>query len=86
MITISRPEARNALDGAVGPRPGGAVDELDADGDLRAGVLTGAGGTFCSGMDLKAYLKGETPALRRPRALRYHQDAAAEAADRRGRG
>jgi enoyl-CoA hydratase len=36
-----------------------AVDELDARDDLRVGILTGAGGTFCSGMDLKAFLRGE---------------------------
>ena len=46
---------------AVGIRD--AVDELDATDDLRAGVLTGAGGTFSSGMDLKAFLKGEMPAF-----------------------
>ena len=38
-----------------------ALDELDAYDDLRVGVLTGAGGTFCAGMDLKAFLKGESP-------------------------
>ncbi len=46
--------------------PGGvaaAVDELDASDDLRAGVLTGAGGFFSAGMDLKAFLRGETPAI-----------------------
>ena len=40
-----------------------AVDELDADPELRVGVLTGAGGTFSAGMDLKAFLRGETPAI-----------------------
>src|SRR5579859_6053232 len=64
VITINRPEARNALNGAVAVGIRDAADELDADGDLRAGVLTGAGGTFSAGMDLKAFLKGETPAFR----------------------
>ena len=59
VIVISRPEARNALNGAVAAGVRDAVDELDADGELRAGVLTGAGGTFSSGMDLKAFLKGD---------------------------
>jgi enoyl-CoA hydratase len=63
VITINRPEARNALNGAVAAGIRDAADELDADSDLRAGVLTGAGGTFSAGMDLKAFLKGETPAF-----------------------
>ncbi|MCF6508305.1 crotonase/enoyl-CoA hydratase family protein [Blastococcus sp. MG754426] len=63
VITINRPEARNALDGEVARAVAAAVDELDADGDLRAGVLTGAGGTFSSGMDLKAFLRGESPSI-----------------------
>ena len=63
VITINRPEARNALNGAVAAGIRDAADELDADSDLRAWVLTGAGGTFSAGMDLKAFLKGETPAF-----------------------
>ena len=59
VITINRPEAKNALNGAVARGIAAAVDELDASDDLRVGVLTGAGGTFCSGMDLKAFLRGE---------------------------
>ncbi|HTX29274.1 MAG TPA: crotonase/enoyl-CoA hydratase family protein [Streptosporangiaceae bacterium] len=63
VITINRPAARNALNGAVAAGIRDAVDELDADRELRAGVLTGAGGTFSAGMDLKAFLKGETPSF-----------------------
>ena len=63
VITINRPDARNALDRAVAEGVAAAVDELDADDELRAGVLTGAGGTFSSGMDLKAFLRGESPAI-----------------------
>src|SRR4051812_8653416 len=63
VITINRPGARNALDAAVARGVVEAVDELDAADDLRAGVLTGAGGTFSAGMDLKAFLRGETPAI-----------------------
>ena len=63
VITINRPEARNALNGAVAVGIRDAVDELDATPELRAGVLTGAGGTFSAGMDLKAFLKGETPSF-----------------------
>jgi enoyl-CoA hydratase len=63
VITINRPEARNALNRAVAIGVRDAVDELDAAADLRAGVLTGAGGTFSSGMDLKAFLQGEAPSF-----------------------
>jgi enoyl-CoA hydratase len=63
VITINRPQARNALDAAVARGVAAAVDELDASDDLRAGVLTGAGGVFSAGMDLKAFLRGETPAI-----------------------
>jgi enoyl-CoA hydratase len=63
VITINRPEARNAVNGAVARGIAGALDLLDDDADLRVGVLTGAGGTFCSGMDLKAFLTGESPAV-----------------------
>ena len=63
VITINRPEARNALDRTVAEGVAAAVDELDASDELRAGVLTGAGGTFSSGMDIKAFLRGESPAI-----------------------
>jgi enoyl-CoA hydratase len=63
VITINRPEAKNALDRAVAEGVAAAVDELDASDELRVGVLTGAGGTFSAGMDLKAFLRGETPAI-----------------------
>jgi len=63
VITINRPEVRNALDGAVARGVAAAVDELDSSDDLRAGVLTGAGGSFSAGMDLKAFLRGETPSI-----------------------
>jgi enoyl-CoA hydratase len=63
VVTINRPDARNALDRAVAEGVAAAVDELDATAELRVGVLTGAGGTFSAGMDLKAFLRGETPAI-----------------------
>jgi enoyl-CoA hydratase len=61
IITINRPEVKNALNGAASRALAAAVDELDADDDLRAGILTGAGATFCAGMDLKGFLTGDTP-------------------------
>jgi enoyl-CoA hydratase len=63
VITINRPEARNALNRAVAVGIRDAADELDSNSGLRAGVLTGAGGTFSSGMDLKAFLNGELPSF-----------------------
>ncbi len=59
IITINRPEQRNAVNRAVSYGVCAAVDEMDARPDLQVGILTGAGGTFCSGMDLKAFLRGE---------------------------
>lgn len=63
VITINRPAARNALNASVARGVAAAVDELDEADELRVGVLTGAGGTFSAGMDLKAFLRGETPAI-----------------------
>ena len=63
LIVINRPEVRNALNLAVATGIRDAVDELDADDELRAGVLTGAGGAFSAGMDLKAFLRGERPSF-----------------------
>lgn len=62
-ITLNRPEAKNAVNRAVAIAVAAALDELDSRRDLRVGILTGAGGTFCSGMDLKAFLKGELPRI-----------------------
>lgn len=63
IITINRPDARNAVNGAVAQGLADAVAELDGNDDLRCGILTGAGGAFCSGMDLKAFMRGELPFL-----------------------
>jgi len=63
VITINRPEARNSINTVTAEAIGAAMDELDARADLTAGVLTGAGGTFCAGMDLKAFLAGERPSI-----------------------
>ncbi|MGH3374187.1 MAG: crotonase/enoyl-CoA hydratase family protein [Actinoallomurus sp.] len=61
VITINRPEARNAVNSAVAKGIAGAVDEFDARKDVSVLVLTGAGGTFCAGMDLKGFLTGDSP-------------------------
>lgn len=65
VLTMNRPEARNAVDQALARAIEAAVTELDDDPDLLVGVLTGAGGTFCSGMDLKAFARGERVATAR---------------------
>ena len=59
VITINRPSQRNAVNRAVSYGVCAAMDELDSNPALHVGILTGAGGTFCSGMDLKAFLRGE---------------------------
>ena len=59
VITINRPQARNAVNEAVASGVAAAIDELDPRRDVAVLVLTGAGGTFCAGMDLKGFLAGE---------------------------
>ena len=61
MITLNRPEVRNAVNAALAAGVAGALDELDDDDSLSVGVLTGAGGFFCAGMDLGAFVRGESP-------------------------
>src|SRR5665213_4367805 len=61
LITIDRPEVRNAVNAAVAAGIAGALEELDGDERLSVGILTGAGGFFCAGMDLGAFVKGESP-------------------------
>jgi len=61
LITLNRPEARNAVNLALAEGVAAALDTLDDDGDLSAGVLTGAGKGFSAGMDLKAFVAGQRP-------------------------
>lgn len=61
IVTLNRPEAKNAANKALSEQVAAAMDRLDGEDDLRVGIITGAGGTFCSGMDLKGFLRGETP-------------------------
>ena len=63
VITINRPKARNAVTAAVAEAVAAALDELDKSDDLVVGIITGAGGTFCAGMDLKGFLRGESPSI-----------------------
>lgn len=61
VITLNRPDQRNAVNAAVAHGIADALDTLDADSELAVGVLTGAGRGFCAGMDLKAFVTGERP-------------------------
>jgi enoyl-CoA hydratase len=61
LITLNRPDARNAINLAVAEGIAAALDELDGDEGLSVGVLTGAGKGFCAGMDLKAFVSGQRP-------------------------
>jgi enoyl-CoA hydratase len=61
VVTINRPAARNAVNEAVARGMAAALDELDTRTDVQVIVLTGAGGTFCAGMDLKGFVAGENP-------------------------
>ena len=59
LITLNRPEAMNSINGALSSGLVAAVEQLDNDAELTAGVLTGAGRGFSAGMDLKAFARGE---------------------------
>jgi enoyl-CoA hydratase len=63
VITINRPAARNAINGAVARGIAAALDTLEARPDISAYVLTGAGGYFSAGMDLKGFLSGDFPVV-----------------------
>lgn len=62
VITLNRPEAKNAVNGPLADALVEATKELDGDDGLTIGVLTGADGGFSSGMDLKAFAEGGPPA------------------------
>src|ERR1700722_10086547 len=59
IVTLNRPQQRNAVNGAVSAGVARALDLLDSSSELRVGVLHGAGSAFCAGMDLKAFAAGE---------------------------
>lgn len=65
LITLDRPQVRNAIDGQTAAALEQAIDDAEADDRVRVIVLTGAGGTFCAGMDLKAAARGELPVTER---------------------
>ncbi len=59
VVTLKRPERRNAVDAATAAALASAFRRFDADRAASVAVLTGAGGTFCAGADLKALVEGE---------------------------
>jgi enoyl-CoA hydratase len=61
VVTLNRPDQRNAINGEVSRGLAEALEQLDADTSLSVGIVTGAGGYFCAGMDLKAFAAGEMP-------------------------
>lgn len=63
IITIGRPEARNAIDGSVARGIENAIDRLEADPECWAGILTGEGSVFCAGADLRAIASGQAATL-----------------------
>ncbi|MEU6037917.1 crotonase/enoyl-CoA hydratase family protein [Actinomadura sp. NPDC047616] len=63
VLTMNRPAARNAVTRNMAHRIAEALDLLDSRADLAVGVITGAGGTFCAGMDLKGFARGERPVV-----------------------
>ncbi|MGV9862323.1 crotonase/enoyl-CoA hydratase family protein [Rhodococcus koreensis] len=63
LITLNRPDARNAMTLAMSERIAAAVDDLESDATLSAAVITGTGTAFCAGMDLKGFLRGEKPSI-----------------------
>ena len=60
LITLNRPDQRNAVNAAIANGVAEALDRLDDDDDLQVGILTGAGKGFSAGMDLKAFVAGES--------------------------
>jgi enoyl-CoA hydratase len=67
LLTINRPEARNAVNGAVASGMEEAIDKLEADDDVWVGVLTGVGPVFSAGADLKAVADGTSAQMQTKR-------------------
>ena len=63
IMTLNRPEARNAVTLEMAEAMVAALDALDANPSLSVGIINGAGGTFCAGMDLKGFLQGKRPTV-----------------------
>ena len=86
VITLNRPDQRNAVNAALAQGMAAAMDELDGASELSIGIITGAGKGFCAGMDLKAFVAGESPRVAGPRVRGDHATGGGQAADRGDRG
>lgn len=60
LLVLNRPQVRNAVNADLARAVSRSLDEFDARDELRVAVITGAGGTFCAGMDLRAFAAGES--------------------------
>jgi len=76
ILTMNRPEVRNAFSPSMLGRMADAWDEIDGDPDVRVAILTGAGGTFCAGADLKAMRSQPEPGDEYARRLRDNAEMA----------
>lgn len=63
VITLNRPKAKNAATAAMAAQMAQILDDFDSNDELFVAVITGAGKTFCSGMDLKGFVRGERPSV-----------------------
>lgn len=63
VMTINRPDVKNAANYELTLAFEAAITELERNDDLRVGIITGAGGNFCTGMDLKGFLAGKKPTI-----------------------
>ncbi|WP_181311723.1 crotonase/enoyl-CoA hydratase family protein [Nocardioides campestrisoli] len=63
VLTMDRPQARNAMSMAMAHQIADALEMLDSRDDLSLGIITGANETFCAGMDLKGFSRGERPVV-----------------------
>jgi enoyl-CoA hydratase len=63
VITINRPHVRNAINKAISESIASSLDRLDGDSAIQVAIITGTGGVFSSGMDLKAFVAGEIPVV-----------------------
>lgn len=63
VMTLNRPHAKNAMTHTMATILARGLDQLEDDPGLSVAVITGAGGSFCAGMDLKGFLRGEKPSI-----------------------
>lgn len=63
VLTMNRPEARNAMSMTLAHEIADVLEDFDRRADLSVAIITGAGGTFCAGMDLKGFARGERPVV-----------------------